>query len=260
MLVLCSACFAANFSAVGDFDGLQYALAFRPKLPPPMQVNQVHSNFNRSALLTLVGLIHLLAMWRLLQDAPNILQKQELRKNDMFFIKPVVTQRQNKSVLNTASNEFNALFNKKKHEITKQTPTGAPTATVQHEISSSNVQQNDHHTKDENHPINRDVKALTKGLEREWAQDERKAQAAKPPNQLVREYWEKQNYPYKDKWDELASKIEKAGVARGPQEESYTLSDGSRITKINGNCYKAPDPGRTYLAQPEVRRVFCPRN
>jgi len=68
-------------------------------------------------------------------------------------------------------------------------------------------------------------------MEREWAQDERKQQAAKPPNQLVREYWEKQNNPYKDKWDALANKIEKAGVARGPQEESYTLDDGSRITK-----------------------------
>ncbi|MBC3881030.1 hypothetical protein H8K35_01060 [Undibacterium sp. LX40W] len=125
-----------------------------------------------------------------------------------------------------------------------------PPTTAQPEVSA----------KSENHMINRDVKALTQNLEREWAQEERKEQAAKPPNQLVREYWEKQNQPYRDKWDALANKIEKAGVVRGPQEESYTLDDGSRITKINGICYKAPDPGRSYLAQAEVRRVFCPRN
>lgn len=108
--------------------------------------------------------------------------------------------------------------------------------------------------------IEHNIAAITKLLERELAQDERKAEAAKPPNQLVREYWEKQNHPYQDKWQELSAKIEKAAVARGPQEESYTLDDGSRITKINGACYKAPDPGRAYLGQAEVRRVFCPRN
>lgn len=108
--------------------------------------------------------------------------------------------------------------------------------------------------------IDHHIPELTKQLERELAQEERKAEAAKPPNQLVREYWEKQNHPYQTKWQALAANIEKAAVPRGTQEESYTLDDGSRITKINGVCYKAPDPGREYLGQAEVRRVFCPRH
>lgn len=118
------------------------------------------------------------------------------------------------------------------------------------ELDRENTRSNiDHH-----------IPELTKQLERDLAQEERKNEAAKPPNQLVREYWEKQNHPYQTKWQALAANIEKAAVPRGTQEESYTLDDGSRITKINGVCYKAPDPGREYLGQAEVRRVFCPRH
>ena len=133
----------------------------------------------------------------------------------------------------------------------------APNPEPQKATASASVEQP---TTDKPKAIEHNIAAITKLLERELAQDERKAEAAKPPNQLVREYWEKQNHPYQDKWQELSAKIEKAAVARGPQEESYTLDDGSRITKINGACYKAPDPGRAYLGQAEVRRVFCPRN
>ncbi|MBI3712797.1 MAG: hypothetical protein HY253_07520 [Burkholderiales bacterium] len=107
--------------------------------------------------------------------------------------------------------------------------------------------------------IKRDIASISAALARESKFEQDKIQAAKPSNQLVREYWEAQNHPYKDKWDELAHKIEKAGVARGVQMETYTASDGTQITKLNGVCYKAPDPGRTYLHQAEARPVICPR-
>lgn len=108
-------------------------------------------------------------------------------------------------------------------------------------------------------PILRNIAALSAALARESKFEQDKIQAAKPPNQLVREYWEAHNHPYKDKWDELAQKVEKAGKPRGITMETYTTWDGTQITKINGVCYKAPDPGRTYLHQPEARPVICPR-
>ncbi|WP_422995907.1 hypothetical protein [Undibacterium sp. Di24W] len=89
--------------------------------------------------------------------------------------------------------------------------------------------------------------------------EKQKEEAAKPPNQIAREYWEKQNHPYKDKWEELAHKIEQAGVPRDPQVETFKAPDGTQITKIGDRCYKAPDPGRTYLHQAEARRVICTR-
>lgn len=107
--------------------------------------------------------------------------------------------------------------------------------------------------------LNRDVGRISQLLERDLRFEEQKLQAAKPPNQIVREYWDKQNHPYKDKWDELAHKIEKAGKARDVQIETFKAWDGTQISKIEGRCYKAPDPGRTYLHQAEVRQVICPR-
>ena len=88
---------------------------------------------------------------------------------------------------------------------------------------------------------------------------QQKIEAAKPPNQIAREYWQKQNNPYKDKWEELAHKIEKAGTPRGLQMETFKAADGTQITKLGDRCFKAPDPGRTYLHQAEARRVICPR-
>ncbi|MFZ6800760.1 hypothetical protein ACO0KZ_13265 [Undibacterium sp. Di24W] len=108
-------------------------------------------------------------------------------------------------------------------------------------------------------PIDRNVKQLTQQLERELRFEKQKEEAAKPPNQIAREYWEKQNHPYKDKWEELAHKIEQAGVPRDPQVETFKAPDGTQITKIGDRCYKAPDPGRTYLHQAEARRVICTR-
>lgn len=107
--------------------------------------------------------------------------------------------------------------------------------------------------------VDRDVRRISQLLERDLRFEEQKLQAAKPPNQIVREYWEKQNHPYKDKWDELAHKIEKAGKPRDLQIETFKSWDGTQISKIDGRCYKAPDPGRTYLHQEEVRQVICPR-
>lgn len=107
--------------------------------------------------------------------------------------------------------------------------------------------------------LNRDVGRISQLLERDLRFDEQKLQAAKAPNQIVREYWDKQNHPYKDKWDELAHKIEKAGKPRDLQIETFKAVDGTQISKIDGRCYKAPDPGRTYLHQAEVRQVICPR-
>lgn len=107
--------------------------------------------------------------------------------------------------------------------------------------------------------LNRDVGRISQLLERDLRFDEQKLQAAKAPNQIVREYWDKQNRPYKDKWDELAHKIEKAGKPRDLQIETFKAMDGTQISKIDGRCYKAPDPGRTYLHQEEVRQVICPR-
>lgn len=108
-------------------------------------------------------------------------------------------------------------------------------------------------------PLDRNIKQLTQQLERELRFEKQKEEAAKPPNQIAREYWEKQNHPYKDKWEELAHKIEKAGVPRDPQVETFKAPDGTQITKIGDRCYKAPDPGRTYLHQAEARRVICTR-
>ncbi len=108
-------------------------------------------------------------------------------------------------------------------------------------------------------PLDRDVKRLTQQLERELRFDKQKEEAAKPPNQIAREYWEKQNHPYKDKWEELAHKIEQAGVPRDPKVETFKAPDGTQITKIGNRCYKSPDPGRTYLHQAEVRQVICTR-
>jgi hypothetical protein len=108
-------------------------------------------------------------------------------------------------------------------------------------------------------PLDRNVKQLTQQLERELRFEKQKEEAAKPPNQIAREYWEKQNHPYKDKWEELAHKIEKAGVPRDLQVETFKAWDGTQITKIGKTCYKAPDPGRTYLHQAEARQVICTR-
>lgn len=107
--------------------------------------------------------------------------------------------------------------------------------------------------------INRNIKAITQVMEKELATEKEIEKRNKPANQIVREYWEAQNHPYKDKWDKLAHKIEEAGVPRGDVIETYTLNDGTRITKKNGKCYKAPDPGREYLHQAEIRQVFCTR-
>ena len=108
-------------------------------------------------------------------------------------------------------------------------------------------------------PLDRNVKELTQQLERELRFEKQKEEAAKPPNQIAREYWDKQNHPYKNKWEALAHKIEKAGVPRDPQIETFKAPDGTQITKIGNRCYKAPDPGRTYLHQAEVREVICTR-
>jgi hypothetical protein len=107
--------------------------------------------------------------------------------------------------------------------------------------------------------LNRDVNAISKLMERDLRFEQQKIEAAKPPNQIAREYWQKQNNPYKDKWEELAHKIEKAGTPRGLQMETFKAVDGTQITKLGDRCFKAPDPGRTYLHQAEARRVICPR-
>jgi len=110
-----------------------------------------------------------------------------------------------------------------------------------------------------NTTLNRDVSNISKLLERDLRFAQQKIEAAKPPNQIAREYWQKQNNPYKDKWEELAHKIEKAGTPRGLQMETFKAADGTQITKLGDRCFKAPDPGRTYLHQAEARRVICPR-
>jgi hypothetical protein len=107
--------------------------------------------------------------------------------------------------------------------------------------------------------LNRDVKAISQSLERDLRFEQQKIEAAKPANQIAREYWQKQNYPYKDKWEELAHKIEKAGKPRGLQLETFQAADGTQITKLGNTCFKAPDPGKTYLNQAEARPVICPR-
>lgn len=130
----------------------------------------------------------------------------------------------------------------------------AETKTDDHTIKESSQQ-----SAEQSPELNRDVGRISQLLERDLRFEEQKLQAAKPPNQIVREYWEKQNHPYKDKWDELAHKIEKAGKPRDLQIETFKSWDGTQISKIDGRCYKAPDPGRTYLHQAEVRQVICPR-
>jgi hypothetical protein len=110
-----------------------------------------------------------------------------------------------------------------------------------------------------NPTLNRDVNNISKLLERDLRFEQQKIEAGKPPNQIAREYWQKQKNPYKDKWEELAHKIEKAGTPRGLQMETFKAADGTQITKLGDRCFKAPDPGRTYLHQAEARRVICPR-
>lgn len=213
-----------------------------------MHFTQTKQRAQHSMLLIGVGIAHLLLLWQVrLNHTDTTSQPSQDRHTSIIFIPNIVPQQ---IIAQAASKTPNRIQNQ--HRLKVSELVSSP-KTLKSETPSEEV-------KPENPILNRDIKALTKSLEREWTQEERNIQAAKPPNQLVREYWEKQNNPYKDKWDALANKIEKAGVARGPQEESYTLDDGSRIIKLNGVCYKAPDPGRTYLNQPEVRRVFCPRN
>jgi hypothetical protein len=136
--------------------------------------------------------------------------------------------------------------------ITRDSPAVIPLSVTPEPISPETV-------KPSTQPLDRNVKQLTQQLERELRFEKQKEEAAKPPNQIAREYWEKQNHPYKDKWEELAHKIEKAGVPRDPQVETFKAPDGTQITKIGDRCYKAPDPGRTYLHQAEARRVICTR-
>lgn len=213
-----------------------------------MHFAQSKQRTKHAMLLILVGIAHLLLLWQVRLNHSNpTAQLNQDRQTSIIFIPNTVPKQ---IIPQAASKVPNKI--QEQHRIKVSKLVNAP-KTQKSQTQSEEV-------KPDNPILNRDIKALTQSLEREWTQEERNIQAAKPPNQLVREYWEKQNNPYKDKWDALANKIEKAGVARGPQEESYTLDDGSRITKLNGVCYKAPDPGRTYLNKPEVRRVFCPRN
>ncbi len=213
-----------------------------------MHFAQSKQRTKHATLLILVGMAHLLLLWqvRLNHNNPTAQLNQD-RQTSIIFIPNTVPKQ---IIPQAASKVPNKI--QEQHRIKVSKLVSAP-KTQKSQTQSEEV-------KPDNPILNRDIKALTQSLEREWTQEQRNIQAAKPPNQLVREYWEKQNNPYKNKWDALASKIEKAGVARGPQEESYTLEDGSRITKLNGICYKAPDPGRTYLNQPEARPVICPRN
>ncbi len=225
-----------------------------------MLLDDIKPSPTRTVLLAVIGCLHLLFIVLMLQHTSTNSESTPARTSKLVLVVSTYTPIKHGPVTTGKTTDL-ALSNQIKGIAQKVPATRpAPNTTSQDKINSVAAVQTDIIDAGENHNINRDVKKLTKDLEREWGQEERKQQAAKPPNQLVREYWEKQNHPYQDKWDALANKIEKAGIARGPQEESYTLDDGSRITKINGVCYKAPDPGRTYLAQPEVRRVFCPRN
>jgi len=142
--------------------------------------------------------------------------------------------------------------NKNNSPVANSAPVPVPAPVAAEPITSTN-------TTPSALPLDRDVKRLTQQLERELRCDKQKEEAAKPPNQIAREYWEKQNHPYKDKWEELAHKIEQAGVPRDPKVETFKAPDGTQITKIGNRCYKSPDPGRTYLHQAEVRQVICTR-
>jgi hypothetical protein len=98
--------------------------------------------------------------------------------------------------------------------------------------------------------INRDIHAITKNLERDILNDKEIERLNKKPNQIVSERWAKEQKQHLE---------EESGVVGEKGSGSYNLPDGSRITKVNGKCYKAPDPGREYLHQSSVRRVFCTR-
>ena len=225
-----------------------------------MLLDDIKPRPTRTILLAVIGCLHLLFIVFTLQHTATNSASTPARTSKLVLVVSTYTPVKPRPARTGKTTELASPHQSK--GVAQKVPAArpAPNTTSQDKINSVTSVQTDIIEAGENHNINRDVKKLTKDLEREWSQEERKQQAAKPPNQLVREYWEKQNHPYQDKWDALAHKIEKAGIARGPQEESYTLDDGSRITKINGVCYKAPDPGRTYLVQPEVRKVFCPRN
>ncbi|MBY0574003.1 MAG: hypothetical protein K2P84_10005 [Undibacterium sp.] len=99
-------------------------------------------------------------------------------------------------------------------------------------------------------PIKRDIKSLTMDLEANIKRENQTLSAARAPNTILRERLATEQ---KIHAEENASVVGESGSG------SYNLADGSRITKVNGKCYKAPDPGREYLHQPPVRRVFCTR-
>ncbi len=212
---------------------------------------------HRSILISLVIGLHVLLFFTLIKDtlAPPHSKSPLYRRSDLIFLA-------HPAVLPQALPQTSPRAVKPASSTQDQTrPRKVPAyRTISPEISAPPLATSDALPQAEQKPaIQRDIATISAALARESRFEQDKIQAAKPPNQLVREYWEAQRHPYKDKWDELAQKMEKAGVARGVKMETYTSWDGTQITKIDGTCYKAPDPGRTYLRQPEVRKVICPR-
>ncbi|WMW81464.1 hypothetical protein RF679_04080 [Undibacterium cyanobacteriorum] len=225
-------------------------------------------------LLTLIALVHVAIILAIINLPPKtqFTLDRENPKQSMLVFMYAPTDLQSKNVQGAkqrnigTDNKINTIpamastKNTSKHGQSVISKLSAPSLQSQTAKLNAAPQTQESDREKTRSSIDHHIPELTKQLERELAQEERKNEAAKPPNQLVREYWEKQNHPYQTKWQALAANIEKAAVPRGTQEESYTLDDGSRITKFNGVCYKAPDPGREYLGQAEVRRVFCPRH
>lgn len=204
---------------------------------------------HRAILFSLVLSLHVLILFTLIKNTQSQ-QKPRSQHNQithLLFLRQPLALPQPIKITRSAQHQVQPRSSKLRITTTQET------RVLPH------AEKNTVPVPEEKPAIKRDIAAISTALARESKFEQDKIQAAKPPNQLVREYWEAQNHPYKDKWDELAQKMEKAGKPRDFKMETYTAWDGTQITKINGVCYKAPDPGRTYLHQAEARPVICPR-
>lgn len=228
-----------------------------------------HSQTRSKTLrLLFVLILHLAGLYSLMLNSSNRSNpgstSERLDKSNpmsIVFIKTQVVKIQkpekDSSITNKQTNHPQL---SKQNQVKKNQPEAISVSPI--EATSTVADPTIANTPVENSPnanLNRDVNTISKLLERDLRFEQQKIEAAKPPNQIAREYWQKQNNPYKDKWEELAHKIEKAGTPRGLQMETFKAADGTQITKLGERCFKAPDPGRTYLHQAEARRVICPR-
>ncbi len=215
---------------------------------------------SKTARLLVVLLLHFLGLYCLVNRSPSYRQSLLAKSHAtqlVFMTNPRPPIPRAESTPTNAPNKAK-LASPTMSKARASTSIELSTVTVSEPMKASEVSASPSESKAPV-TINRDIRSITQSLERDNRFDQQKIEAAKPPNQIAREYWQKKNHPYKDKWEELAHNIEKAGAPRGLQMETYQAWDGTQVTKLGDKCYKAPDPGRTYLQQAEARRVICPR-